>query len=112
MDKLASPEAPFTFVFPETRNPSVTGEPSTSMTAGCAFALSKACLQPISSLRSSLTCSVTLRQDAGHETTTLCSNYFRRRFDCTYWCLRDDDTLRSSRACWHVDKLTRRRLDN
>src|SRR5437667_8312832 len=45
MDKLASPDAPLTFVFPETRNPSVTCEPRASMTAGCTFALAKASLQ-------------------------------------------------------------------
>src|SRR5438045_8358408 len=60
----------------------------------------------------SLTHSVLAMQDAGHETTTLPSNYFRRRFDCTHWRLRDDDTLRSSRPCCHVDKLARRRLEN
>jgi hypothetical protein len=44
MDRLASPDAPLTFVFPETRKPSVTGEPRASITAGCAFARAKASL--------------------------------------------------------------------
>ena len=44
MERFASPEAPLTFVFPETRNPSVIGEPRTSMTAGCALARASASL--------------------------------------------------------------------
>ncbi len=34
MERFASPDAPLTFVFPETRNPTVIGEPRASMTAG------------------------------------------------------------------------------
>ena len=60
----------------------------------------------------SLTGSVAAMQDVGHETTTLPSNYFRMRFDCAHWRLHDDYTLRSSRACWHVDELARHSLDN
>jgi len=42
MERFVSPDAPLTFVFPETRNPSVMGEPRASITAGFAFAVAKA----------------------------------------------------------------------
>src|SRR5438094_4318474 len=43
--RLGSPDAAFTFVFPETRNPSLIGEPRASITAGSAFARANASLQ-------------------------------------------------------------------
>src|SRR5882724_8857955 len=44
MARSASPAAPLTFVFPETKNPSLIGEPRASITAGCILALAKASL--------------------------------------------------------------------
>src|SRR5438876_10312347 len=45
MERLASPDAPLTFVLPDTRKPSVTGEPRASITAGCVLARAKASLE-------------------------------------------------------------------
>jgi hypothetical protein len=44
MERFASPDAPLTFVFPETTNPSLIGEPRASITEGCALARAKASL--------------------------------------------------------------------
>jgi hypothetical protein len=44
MERLASPDAPFTFVFPETRNPSLIGEPRAPSTAAFSLARAKASL--------------------------------------------------------------------
>src|ERR1700746_488152 len=44
IDRLESPVAPFTFVFPETRNPSLIGEPRASITAGSDLARASASL--------------------------------------------------------------------
>jgi hypothetical protein len=44
IERLASPDAPFTSVFAETRNPSLIGEPRASITEGCACARAKAFL--------------------------------------------------------------------
>src|SRR4029453_15910040 len=45
IERFVSPDAPLTFVFPETRNPSVMGEPRASFTAEFAFAPPKAFLK-------------------------------------------------------------------
>src|SRR5438132_8045226 len=42
IDRFASPDAPFTFVLPERRNPSLIGDPRASITEGCACARAKA----------------------------------------------------------------------
>lgn len=42
IDRFASPDAPFTFVLPERRNPSLIGDPRASITEGCAWARVKA----------------------------------------------------------------------
>ena len=44
IDRFASPDAPFTLVFPEIRNPCLMGEPKESITAGFALARAKASL--------------------------------------------------------------------
>lgn len=44
MERFVSPDAPLTFVFPETRNPSEMGEPIASITAEFALARAKASL--------------------------------------------------------------------
>ena len=82
--RLDSPDAPLTFVFPETRNPSLSGEPSASITTGFAFARANAslltsvdfiALKTITSIEPTKTTnsSTTVRQPAG-------TNHFQFRF--------------------------------
>ena len=44
MERFASPDAPLTFVFPDTKNPSLIGEPRISITEGWTLARAKASL--------------------------------------------------------------------